>query len=142
MDKNTLLACILNYAFHFSLIYIQKGQTLSEEILIEAMEIISFELPIPRPHGFHARPSTYLSLIAREHDKEVFLVVDDEKYNIKSVMSLLQAGGVIADKGYQMIRFEGDKKTLEDIKVLADNNYCEDMKIPAQLSYLENLNKA
>ena len=57
-------------------------------------------------------------------------------------MSLLQAGGVIADKGYQMIHFEGDKKALEDIKVLAESNYCEDMNIPAQLSYLQSLNKS
>ena len=140
VDKNILLSCVLNFAFHFSLNYIQKGEALSEEILIEAMEIVSFELPVPQPHGFHARPSTYLSLIAREYNKDVYLIVDDEKYNVKSVMSLLQAGGVIADKGYEMIRFEGDKKALEDIKILAESNYCEDMKIPPQLSYLQSLN--
>ena len=105
------------------------------------MKIISCELPIPQPHGFHARPSTYLSLIAREHRKDIFLIVDDEKYSVKSVMSLLQAGGVIADKGYQRIRFEGDKRALDDIKILAENNYCEDLKIPPELSYLKNLNK-
>tara|TARA_B100000686_G_scaffold352464_1_gene454543 strand:- start:2305 stop:3639 length:1335 start_codon:yes stop_codon:yes gene_type:complete len=141
VDKNILLSCVLNYAFYFSLDYIQKGEALSIQTLTEAMEIVSYELPIPKPHGFHARPSTYLSLIAREHNKDVYLVVDDEKYNVKSVMSLLQAGGVIADKGYQVIRFEGDKRTLGDIRVLAESNYCENMKIPPQLSYLQNLNK-
>ena len=80
-----------------------------------------------------------MSLIAREHNKDIFLVIDNEKFNIKSVMSLLQAGGLIADKGYQMIRFEGDKKALDDIKLLADNNYCENLKIPSGLSYLEKV---
>jgi phosphotransferase system HPr-like phosphotransfer protein len=139
VDKNTLFSSIINFAFKLSLAYIQEGARLSEEILTNALEIVRYELPIPQPHGFHARPSTYLTLIAKEHNKDVFLLVDDEKFSLKSVMSLLQAGGLVADKGYMMVTFEGDKKTLDDIKILAESNYCESEEIPAGLEYLKAL---
>ncbi len=49
---------------------------------------------------------------------------------------MLQAGGAIADKGYQTVLFEGSKRVLDDIKILAAHNYCEEEDIPKQLSYL------
>ena len=139
VDKNTLFSTIINFAFKLSMNYIEEGAKLSEEILTNALEIVRYELPVPQPLGFHARPSTYLTLIVKEHNKDVFLLVDDEKFSLKSVMSLLQAGGLIADKGYQRVTFEGDKKTLDDIKILAESNYCEGNEIPAGLEYLKAL---
>ena len=68
--------------------------------------------------------------------------LDTQKYNTKSVMSLLQVGGAVADKGYQTIIFEGDKRAIEDIKLLAKHNYCEDTEIPSRLSYLRNFKKS
>ena len=65
--------------------------------------------------------------------------MDDEKFNARSVMSLLQAGGAIADKGYQTVVFEGDQRVLDDLKILADHNYCEDASIPDELSYLKSM---
>ncbi len=139
VDKNTLFSSIINFAFKLSMAYIEEGAKLSEEILTNALEIVRYELPVPQPLGFHARPSTYLTLIAKEHNKDVYLLVDDEKFSLKSVMSLLQAGGLIADKGYQVVTFEGDKKTLDDIKILAESNYCEGEEVPAGLEYLKAL---
>ena len=98
-----------------------------------------YELPVPTPLGFHARPSTYISLIVRNYDADAFLLVDDEKFNARSVMSLLQAGGAVADKGYQVVVFEGEKRVLDDLKILADHNYCEDTNIPSELSYLKSM---
>ncbi len=141
VDKNTLFSTIINFAFKMSRFYLLEGAKISNEILTNALEIVRYELPVPQPHGFHARPSTYLTLIAKEHNKDVFLLVDDEKFSLKSVMSLLQAGGLIADKGYQMITFEGDKKTLDDIKILAESNYCESEEVPPGLEYLKALTK-
>ena len=57
-------------------------------------------------------------------------------------MSLLQVGGIIADKGYTKVVFEGDAKALEDIKTLAQHNYCEDNKVPQSLSYLKEVLKS
>ncbi len=72
---------------------------------------------------------------------DLFIILEGEKINTKSVMSLLQAGGTIADKGYQTIVFEGDKRVIEDIKLLAKHNYCEESKIPSRLSYLQEFKK-
>ena len=73
---------------------------------------------------------------------DLFMIVDEEQFNTKSVMSLLQAGGIIADKGYESVFFEGDVRVMEDIKLLAKHNYCEDCDIPARLSYLRDFNKS
>ena len=139
VDKNELLDKIINFGFYYSLYFIQEGSQLARKILQRFSKIVHAELPIPKPLGFHARPSTYISLIARRYGEgDLFLVIDGEKFNAKSVMSLLQAGGLISDKGYQTVTFVGDKRALEDIKVLAKHNYCEEKKIPARLSYLRD----
>lgn len=137
VDKKELLEQIVNYCFRYCLYYIQEGDKLSREILASLIKTVRYELPVPHPLGFHARPCTYISLIVREHDAEAWVVVDGERYNAKSVMSMLQAGGVIADNGYAKVVFEGDQRALDDIKILAQHNYCEDKKVPPPLSYLK-----
>jgi len=49
---------------------------------------------------------------------------------------------IIADKGYQTILFEGDKRVIDDIKLLAKHNYCETGEIPSRLSYLREYQKS
>ncbi len=139
VDKGPLLSLVVNFGFHYSLHFIRLGSELAEDVLKKFIKFERAEVSIPKPLGFHARPSTYLSLIARQYNEDLFLIVDDEKYSAKSVMSLLQAGGAIADKGYQTVVFEGSKRVLDDIKILAKYNYCEDQEIPPQLSYLREL---
>ena len=139
VDKGQLLSQVVNFAFKYSLQFILKGSELAEDILKQFVKVGRIEVPIPKPLGFHARPSTYISLISRNYNEDLFLIVDDEKFNSKSVMSMLQAGGTIADKGYQTVIFEGSKRVLDDVKILAKHNYCEEQEIPEQLSYLKEL---
>ena len=136
VNKEALLGQIFNFGFHFSKYYLQEGDKLVKEILKVFTEIVKAEVPVPQPLGFHARPSTYLSLIARHHEGELFMHIDDEKFNAKSVMSLLQAGGLLADKGYLNVTLEGSRQAINDAKLLAQNNYCEEGEFPRQLSYL------
>ena len=139
VNKDVLLDKIMNFGFYYSQHFINEGKKLADEILDCFSKIVRVELPIPQPLGFHARPSTYVSLIARQYeDMDLFMIVDEEKFNAKSVMSILQAGGTLADKGYQSILFEGDKRVIEDIRVLAKHNYCEEGEIPVRLSYLRD----
>jgi phosphotransferase system HPr-like phosphotransfer protein len=139
VSKTELLSQIINFGFYYSKHFLSNGGELAEEIIKNFIKIGRIEVPIPKPLGFHARPSTYVSLIARQYDEDLFLVVDDEKFSSKSVMSMLQAGGAIADKGYQTVIFEGSTRVLDDIKILAEHNYCEEQDIPPQLSYLREL---
>ncbi|MGP0564859.1 HPr family phosphocarrier protein [Nitrospina sp. 32_T5] len=142
VDKTELLGHIVNFVFERCLYYIHEGHKLSREILKSFVKTVRYELSIPEPLGFHARPSTYISLIVRKHDSDVFLIVDGQKFNAKSVMSLLQAGGAIADKGYRSVVFEGDQRALDDIRTLSEHNYCEEESIPDSLSYLRDLQKS
>lgn len=142
VNKTELLSQIINFAFFYSNNFITNGSESAEEIIKNFIKIGRIEVSIPKPLGFHARPSTYISLIARQYDEDLFLIVDEEKFSSKSVMSLLQAGGAIADKGYQTVIFEGSTRVLDDIKILAKHNYCEEEDIPQQLSYLRELNKS
>jgi phosphotransferase system HPr-like phosphotransfer protein len=139
VSKTELLSQIINFGFYYSKLFMTNGSELAEEIIKNFIKTGTIEVPIPKPLGFHARPSTYVSLIARQYDEDLFLIVDGEKYSSKSVMSMLQAGGAIADKGYQTVIFEGSSRVLEDIKILSDHNYCEEEDIPKQLSYLREL---
>ena len=143
VNKETLLDKIMNFGFYYSQHFITEGKKLADDILDCFSKIVRVELPIPQPLGFHARPSTYVSLIARQYDDlDLFMIIDGEKFNTKSVMSLLQAGGTLADKGYQSVLFEGDKRVIEDVRILAKHNYCEEGEIPARLSYLRDLNSS
>lgn len=139
VNKAELLSQIVNFGFYYSNHFMSNGSELAKEIIKNFIKTETIEVPIPKPLGFHARPSTYVSLIARQYDEDLFLIVDGEKYSSKSVMSMLQAGGAIADKGYQTVIFEGSSRVLEDIKILAAHNYCEEEDIPKQLSYLREL---
>ncbi len=136
VNKDELLTHIVNFGFHFSKHFLREGDKIAVTILKGFVENIRVKVAVPQPLGFHARPSTYVSLIARQYEGELHMVIDGEKYSAKSVMSLLQAGGAIADKGYQTVEFEGSKQAIEDIKVLAQHNYCEEGEFPRKLSYL------
>ena len=136
VNKEVLLRQVFNFGFHYSKYYLQEGDKLVKNILMGFVENVRAEVPIPHPLGFHARPSTFISLIARHHEGELHMIIDEDKFNAKSVMSLLQAGGILADKGYQKVVLEGSRQAINDVKILAQNNYCEEGEFPRQLSYL------
>ncbi len=142
VNKRELLDQIVNFCYYYCLHYIREADQLSKEIVKSFVKTIQCEVPIPKPLGFHARPSTYISLIARKYDADAFLIIDGEKFSARSVMSLLQAGGTIADKGYQTVIFSGDKRVINDIEILAEHNYCEDQNIPNELKYLKSMRES
>jgi len=139
VDDGKLLHVITNYGIRFCGRYLTEGNKVAERILSSYVKPITYELPIPKPQGFHARPATYVSLVVQEHGTDVFLHVNGEKFDCRSVLEILSAGGIIADHGLQNVTFEGDARVLDDLKVLADHNYCEDQDIPQRLSYLRIL---
>ena len=137
VNKDELLGHIVNFGFHFTKHFLREGDKIAITILAGLVKNIRAEVSVPQPLGFHARPSTYISLIARQYEGELHMLVAGEKYNAKSVMSLLQAGGTIADKGFKTVEFEGSKQAIEDVKMLAQYNYCEEGEFPRKLSYLK-----
>ena len=136
VNKDELLGHVVNFGFHYSKHFLHEGDKIAKAILGKIIENVRAVVKIPKPLGFHARPSTYISLIARQHEGELHMIVDGEKYNAKSVMSLLQAGGAIADKGHTTVEFQGSKQAIDDVKILANYNYCDEGEFPHRLSYL------
>lgn len=137
--EEQLMGVMLNFALRFAGKYLNEGMKVAERILSSFVTPILHELPIPKPQGFHARPATYVSLIVQEHGTDVFMIVNGERYDCRSVLELLQAGGIIADLGVDTVFFEGDKRAVDDLIILAENNYCEDRDVPPELSYLKIL---
>jgi len=139
IKREEVLKPLFEFGLYYSDSFLQLGNKVAEEVLNSFVKPIQYELPIPKPLGFHARPATYISLIVREHGTDVFIRVDDQKFSAKSVLSMLEAGGHIADQGLDTVVFEGDKRVLDDIKVLAEHNYCEDQELPKELNYVRIL---
>jgi len=136
VDKNLVLKILSSFAFFYAHKYIMDGKQMSEQIMTRFMRKSTIELPVPKPTGFHARPSYYVSMVVEQHGTDVFMLIDDRKFDARSVLDLLEAGGMLADKERGTVIFEGDERTLKDLKILADCNYCENENIPKELNYI------
>lgn len=136
VNNDKLYESIAGFGVRFCGRYLNEGNKVAERILSSFVKPITYTLPIPKPQGFHARPATYVSLVVQEHGTDVFMIVDGERFDCRSVLEILQAGGMMADSGREEVVFEGDKRALDDLKILADHNYCEDQDIPPELSYI------
>ncbi len=136
INQDEFLEKMVRFAMNTCHHYLQAGNEIAEKILTFYSKPVTMELPVPQPIGFHARPSHYLSLVVNEYGTDVFMLVDGEEYSCKSVMMLLQAGAILAEKDVKTVTFKGDEKVLNDIKILAECNYCEDQDIPPALNYL------
>jgi phosphotransferase system HPr-like phosphotransfer protein len=139
VDNGEILKAITGFGLVHSGRYLAEGNEVAERILSMYVTPITYELPLPKPQGFHARPATYVSLVVQEHGTDAFLLLDGKKFSCRSVLELLEAGGNLADKGAKTALFEGDKRCLDDLKTLAANNYCEDRDIPQELNFLRIL---
>jgi hypothetical protein len=69
------------------------------------------------------------------------MVINSKEFDAGSVIDLMWAAGVIKKEGLSQVEFRGDKKTLHDLKILADVNYGEDtmgksVPLPEEISYL------
>ncbi|MDH5637438.1 MAG: HPr family phosphocarrier protein, partial [Nitrospinota bacterium] len=139
VDNPELLKVITTFGLTYCGRYLTEGNEVAERILSMYVTPITYELSLPQPQGFHARPATYVSLIVQEHGTDTFLIHDDKRYSCRSVLELLEAGGILADNEATTAVFEGDKRCLDDIKILSEHNYCEDRDIPPELHYLRIL---
>jgi phosphotransferase system HPr-like phosphotransfer protein len=118
-----------------------SGRMLADELLKEYTAMDSIELPVPKDLGFHLRPSTLVAKVVNHYGSDVYMVVGQDKFDAKSVLSLTWAGGKIAREKIEKVTFVGDKRVLKDLKTLASVNYGEDLMgtdrpLPKVLSYL------
>jgi phosphotransferase system HPr-like phosphotransfer protein len=136
---------LLEELCHFDLFYLMRlfhtGRRLSESLVNAMVEIVTYELPVAKDLGFHARPSTRVAKVVRRYGADVRMLVDDQVFDASSILDLLSAGGYILTKRLDRVKFRGDKRALDDLKLLAEFNYGEtrdgkDIPLPEALSYL------
>jgi phosphotransferase system HPr (HPr) family protein len=141
IDKLTILDIVVNFALFYTNRYLQTGRTLAREILGKYIEIDTCELKVPEKHGFHLRPAALVAKLAKYYGTKISLIVDGQEFDASSVLSITMAAGLIARKGYKQVVFEGDKRVIHDLKLLAEHNYGEDVKgnkttLPPELTFL------
>ncbi len=67
--------------------------------------------------------------------------MDAQEYDASNVLSIILAGGSVAQKGYKAVLFKGGRRVLRDLKLLSEYNYGEDERgnqttLPPELSHL------
>lgn len=136
VDKNLVLRIIADFGLHYAHRYMMYGKTVSERVMTRLARTARTMVPLPTPVGLHARPAYYITLVVEEHGTDTFLHVGGRRFDARSVLDLLEAGGMAADLEVNEVEFEGDERTLADLKILAAGNYCENENIPKELYYI------
>jgi phosphotransferase system HPr-like phosphotransfer protein len=138
-------ARLLEEGLFFTLYYQVKcvhfARRLADKVLPNMLEEVTYDLPVPQRLGFHARPSTLVAKVVQQHGAAVKMLVDDQAFDAGSILELLSAGGYVVTKRLDQVRFRGEKRALDDLKILAEHNYGEtengkDAPLPEALSYL------
>jgi len=141
IDENKILDIMVNFALHYTNHCLRSGQDLAYEILGQYTEVDAYEISVPVGLGFHLRPASLVAKLAQHYGTHLYLVLDGEEYDAANILSITMAAGRIARKGDKTVMFKGDKRVLEDLKLLAKANYGEDNKgnpteLPPKLAYL------
>jgi hypothetical protein len=141
VDGSKIMDIMVHFALFHANRYLQAGKDLAREILEKYTEVGTCELKVPEKLGFHLRPASLIAKLAKHYGTKLSLIVDGREYDASNVLSISMAAGLIARKGYRTVLFEGDRRVLEDLRLLAQCNYGEDKKgnptsLPQELSHL------
>lgn len=141
IDPDVLLDRAVNFCLFHAWKFLASGKTLASQILNENMETAIIEVGIPKDSGFHSRPSLLVAKIVRHYGGEVKMLVNNDIFDAASVLDIQWAGGKIKKEAIEKVKFKGDLRALDDLKILADVNYGEDhmgkgIPLPKELSYL------
>ena len=141
VDVTKTLDVIVNFALFHMNRYLKTGKDLACEILAKYTEVDTCELRVPEKLGFHLRPASLIVKLVKHYGTKLILIVDGKEFDASNVLSITMAAGLIARKGYKTVTFEGDKRVLDDLKLLSRCNFGEDEKgnptsPPEELFYL------
>ena len=88
----------LFFALYYQVKCLHSAKHLADAILPHMLEEVTYDLPIPRSLGFHARPSTLVAKVVQQHGAAVKMLVDDQAFDAGSILELLSAGGYVVTK--------------------------------------------
>ena len=141
VNRKKVLDTIINFSLYYYTIFAKDGMSLAEAIIEKYTVVESAILKVPEGLGFHLRPSTLVAKVVNNYGTKTTMVVSNKEFDAGSVIDLMWAAGMIKKEGITAVEFRGDKKTLHDLKILADVNYGEDtmgksIPLPEEISYL------
>ncbi len=85
------LKLIMNYSLGNSYRFLQMARNICREMLRRYAEIDSIEVPVPRFHGFHVRPSTLVAVIVAHYGSDVTMECGGMTYNAGVAMDFFRA---------------------------------------------------
>jgi phosphotransferase system HPr-like phosphotransfer protein len=143
VNPEQLLDRIVNYGLYYICHFLVSGQDLAQALLNKNVERGTIVVGVPHEMGFHSRPSLLVAKIVEHYGGQVELCVGYDRFDARSVLDLQWAGGKIQKENIQEVVFQGDKRALNDIQILAGVNYGEDsmgkgIPLPKELSYLKS----
>ncbi|MCD6185538.1 MAG: HPr family phosphocarrier protein [Deltaproteobacteria bacterium] len=141
IDPDALLDRTINYGLFYICNFLSDGKTIAIEILNENIEKSSITVGIPVKLGFHSRPSMMVAKIVQHYGGNVEMCVGKDRFDAGSVLDMQWAGGKIQKENITEVIFEGDIRSLHDIKILASVNYGEDsmgkgVPLPNEIKHL------
>jgi len=141
VDPETLLDRTINYGFFWVCHFLSNGREIAQAVLNENIERDVIQVGVPVPRGFHSRPSLLVAKIVQHYGGKVELCAGEGRFDASSVLDIQWAGGKIQNENITHVKFEGDARSLRDLKVLANSNYGEDtmgngVPLPRELGYL------
>jgi phosphotransferase system HPr-like phosphotransfer protein len=141
VSRKEVLNTIINFALYYYTLFIKDGMTLAESIVTKYTVVDSITLNVPQGLGFHLRPSTLVAKAVNNYGAKTTMVVSNKEFDAASVIDMMWAAGIIKKEGITAVEFRGDKKTLHDLKLLAEVNYGEDtmgrsVPLPDEIAYL------
>ena len=84
--RGILVDYFLNYANQF----LTSGENLCRDVIKKYAEEGSVTVNVPEYRGFHVRPSTLVAKIIKHYGSEVYLILDNEKYDASHPMELFR----------------------------------------------------
>lgn len=141
VDPDMLLDRTLNYGLYWVCHFLANGREIAQGVLNENIERDVIQVVVPVPRGFHSRPSLLVAKIVQHYGGKVELCAGEGRFDASSVLDIQWAGGKIQNENITHVKFEGDARSLRDLKVLANSNYGEDtmgngVPLPRELGYL------
>jgi hypothetical protein len=91
VNPDALLDVLMRYSIRHIGLYIANAEHLCHEMLKRYAQVGTIEVPVPPYRGFHVRPSTLISKMARHYGSQILMHMDQDVYDAGSPLELFRA---------------------------------------------------
>lgn len=138
IDRKLVLHHAVFFALYHASTVLLAVRPLVSELLGRFVQQDQIELVLPEGGILHARPLSLIVSVVRHHGTAVDMVIGDQSTSANSIMGLIVFAGRHPD--VRSIKFRGDRRPLEDLRLLFENGLGEDGTdhFPEEISYLRS----